>query len=186
MPKFSPVAGSLPGLSSYAGRYIVMAVAQLLALALLSTLDDNPQIPCDRESDFTAQRMFERGATCLEAAFLLPTSVEDCKSYTGNFAGNASGVSGLVSGFNYSKAEWLKILWSRCCNLGSKPNEICGFKLTNLTFPCDKKSDFEFASKQVRNLDLRFCQKSVLEFSTYLPSSPGECSGTHKGITRAT
>ena len=85
---------------------------------------------------------------------------------------------------NYdSRDRWLKLLWSRCCRLGSKPNDICGFKLANLPFPCDKKSDFEFAHKEDGQAR---CQDIFLSLSTFLPSSAEECTATYKGYTRAT
>lgn len=111
-------------------------------------------LPCDQASDFNGDTDLGDGQTCQDlSALTLPSSAAECSEKFGD------------SDFA-TKAYMLKYLYGRCCKPGSKPNAICGSKLT---LPCDQASDFD----GTKRIDESTCQAMSL---AYLPSSAEECS----------
>ena len=87
------------------------------------------QTPCENPSDFDAQKMAVGGITCAEGSSLyLPSSNAECNEEP----------DGIIT-----KADMTKILYAKCCKLGSKPNPICGLQSSTAT-PCESKIDGEF------------------------------------------
>ena len=114
-------------------------------------------LPCDQASDFEGIKKFDddEGTTCQYIAnAYLPSSVAECGEKLG--------------GGPETKAGVLKHVYARCCKPGSKPNGICGFKLT---LPCDQASDFE-GTKKIGDDEGTTCQDIA---NAYLPSSIEEC-----------
>ena len=73
-----------------------------------------------------------------------------------------------------NKADMLKYLYGQCCKPGSKPNGICGFKVTS---QCDNPSDFNGGEKFDE-------EHTCAQMSAFmLPSSVGECSAKIDGFT---
>ena len=109
-------------------------------------------LPCDQASDFEGTKTIDDdGNTCADIAPLfIPSLVGECGTKLGES----------------TKGEMIKHFYSQCCKPGSKPNGICGFKLT---LPCDQESDF----KGTKKID----EDGTTCYSTtaYLPSSAGEC-----------
>ena len=109
-------------------------------------------VPCDQASDFEGSKAIDdSGNTCRDIAPLfIPSSVGEC--------GDKLGES--------TKGEMIKHFYTQCCKPGSKPNGICGFKLT---LPCDQASDFD-GTKQLDD-DSTTCYSAT----AYLPSSAEYC-----------
>ena len=86
--------------------------------------------PCDDPSDFNGDTEVDGGHTCTQmSAFIIPSSAGECRAKIDE---------------STSKADALKYLYAKCCKPGSKPNGVCGFKVTS---PCDNPSDFNGGEK---------------------------------------
>ena len=88
-------------------------------------------LPCDQASDFHGTKIIDEHdqSTCSQIIPFLPHSAKEC--------------SEKVFDGPETKGGTLKYMHSMCCKPGSKPNDICGFKLSTAT-PCENKADGEF------------------------------------------
>lgn len=113
----------------------------------------NTVIPCQDPSDFMALNFVEGIQTCATAVpLLIPSLASECSV-------KPDGVT--------SKADMLKVLYSKCCKPASKPNPICGFQLS---LPCDSASDFEPTAE----VDVGQTCHDVASY--FVPSSASECN----------
>lgn len=119
----------------------------------LNTRFVNTAIPCQNPSDFIVENTVEGTQTCgTAAAILVPSSAAECSV-------KPDGVT--------SKADMLKLLYSKCCTPASKPNPICGLQLS---LPCNRASDFDGKAE----VDAGQTCQDVASF--FLPSSASECN----------
>ena len=87
-------------------------------------------LPCDQASDFEGGNIYHDEQTCQDiSALVIPNSAGECSEKLGDSS--------------VTRGDSLKHAYSMCCKPGSKPNGICGFKLSAGT-PCESKADGEF------------------------------------------